>query len=352
MGNIDLGVLLSSTYLFDDQHILQHVLKASRLLKQVLALTTDSSHRATILYSLANNFRSRGAFREALHYYLQAGRAAQGYLNKNYWWAEAAGCLFELGKYRYAESFYRKALLLPGGENAFNQVLLADTLFHQGYFYQAATQLDEYLTQFPPTAYAVLLYHLSSALAAQVGDQSRDATGAAQLYFAPWGSATSVANLPPERAEQALRLDPLFEPAYFTLGVQAAQRGENREAAWYFLFAAFLNQQDIAAWTNACILFIGQTDAETVLSVETATFARAYAVHGAALEAEFYKPALSSGIHPRKAAESAKALVDLARKCDALYPLPSATFFRAPNLQQPGDNDGFWLSKESIPDIL
>ncbi|MBF9221380.1 DUF4365 domain-containing protein [Hymenobacter ruricola] len=352
MGNIDFGLILGSSYVFDDRHTPQHVLKASRLLKHALALTPEDSQRATMLYSLANNCRSRGEFREALSYYFQAGRASEGYHSKNYWWAEGAGCLFKLGKYRLAERFYRKALTLPGQENVFNQVLLADTLFHQGCFRQAAQQLEDYMNQHPPTAFAVILYHVSTALAARFGEQPRDANGARQLYFAPWGPATSVADLPPERAEQALQLDPLFEPAYFTLGVQAAQRGEKREAAWHFLLAAFLNPNDIAAWLNSCTLFIGQDEEESVLSLETAVFARAYVVHGPALGTELMKSATNSGISSSKAKEGAKALVELARKCEALYPEPSATFFRIPDLQQPEENGGFWLSKDSIPDIL
>lgn len=351
-GNLDLGIMLGTAFLYDDQHTPQHALKAGRLLKQALALITENDQRATMLYSLANNCRSRGEFREALSYYFQAARAAKGYRRKNYWWAEAAGCLFELRKYRYAEGFYRKALTYPGQENTFNQVLLADALFHQGCYQQAAQQLGEYLTQFPPTAFAVILYYVSSALAARLGDQPRDAAGAKQLYFAPWGTATTVADLPPERAEQALQLDPLFEPAYFTLGVQAAQRGENQEAAWHFLFAAFLNQHDIAAWANACVLFIGQLNEESSVSLESAVFAQAYQVHGLALEAEFLKSASGPDIRPAKAMEEAKALVEMSRKCEALYPQPSATFFRIPDLQQPEANGGFWLSKDSVPDIL
>ncbi|RZJ93041.1 MAG: DUF4365 domain-containing protein, partial [Hymenobacter sp.] len=128
-GSLDLGIMLGSAFLYDDQHTPQHVLKAGRLLKQALASTNDNDQRATMLYSLANNCRSRGEFREALCYYFQAARAAEGYRHKNYWWAEAAGCLFRLRKYRYAEGFYRKALTYPGQENAFNQILLADALF-------------------------------------------------------------------------------------------------------------------------------------------------------------------------------------------------------------------------------
>ena len=351
-GNLDLGIMLSSAFLYDDQYTPQHVLKVSRLLKQALALSTDDGQRATLLYSLANNCRSRGELREALSYYFQAARMAPEYRRKNYWWAEAAGCLFRLRKYRYAESFYRKALTYPGQENAFNQILLADSLFHQGCYQQAAQQLDEYLTQFPPTAFAVILYHMSSALAARLGDQPRDAAGAKQLYFAPWGTATTVSDLPLARAEQALRLDPLFEPAYFTLGVQAAQRGENQEAAWYFLFAAFLNQDDIAAWANACVLFIGQPDEEKSISLATAVFAQAYQVHGLALEAEFLKSTSGPGTLPAKAKENAKALVEMSRKCEALYPQPSATFFRMPDLQQPEGDGGLWLSRDLVPDIL
>jgi len=350
-GNIDLGILLASAFLFDDQHTDQQVLKSSRLLKQALGISAAGDQRATILYSLGNNHRSRGESREAIRYYLLAARESKGYLGKNYWWAEAAGCFFRLKKYRYAEAFYRKALTLPGQENTFNQVLLADALFYQGHYQQAATQLDEYAASSPPTAYAVILYYLSSALAARFGDKKRDASGAERTYFTQLEEESTVADIAPERAEKALELDPLFAPAYFTLGVQAAQRGENKDAAWYFLFAAFLNQQDISAWCNACGLFIGLLSMESSISLESAVFAYAYQVHGPALEAEFAKSTSGMGKGAVKAKAAAKMLVEVARKCEAQYPQQSAVFFRIPDLQQPESNGGFWLSKDSVPDI-
>ena len=129
---------------------------------------------------------------EALRYYFRAARESKGYLSKNYWWAEAAGCFFRLKKYRYAEAFYRKSLTFPGQENAFNQILLADALFYQGYYQQAATQLDEYATNSRPTAYAVILHYLSSTLAARFGDKNRDALGAEQAYFTQEAQESTV----------------------------------------------------------------------------------------------------------------------------------------------------------------
>jgi tetratricopeptide (TPR) repeat protein len=349
-GYLDLGLSIISAFLYDDRHTAQHVLKAGRLLMQALALSTDKDQRATILYSLGNNHRSRGELRAALAYYFEAARESKGYLRKNYWWAEAAGCLFLLQKYRFAELFYRKALACPGQENAFNHVLLADALLHQGGYRQAERQLAHYLANSPPTAFAELLHQVSDALAKQWEDKKRDPMGAAAGYFHELEA--TLDDTPPERAEQALQRDPLFAPAYFARGVTSMRRGDNWQAAWDFLFAGFFNTADIEAWANACVLFMSLPDEKNSIRPGPAVFAYAYQLHGAALEAEFFKRMGGEVGNSIKSAKGAKELLDLARKCEAMYPRPSAAFFRVPDLQEPESKGGFWFSKDSVPDIL
>lgn len=102
------------------------------LLKNIKNQESDLS---CAYYNLGNHYRHSGKMLEAFHYYNLAQKSNKNYKERDYFWQELAGILFEYGKYKYSSESYAKALEINNCAKTFG--LYADALLYSGEYQQA-----------------------------------------------------------------------------------------------------------------------------------------------------------------------------------------------------------------------
>jgi tetratricopeptide (TPR) repeat protein len=131
-----------------------------QLINHSIKLESTQIVKATKHYNLANSYRVDGMCRESLFHYISAARLYPNYRQKPYWWAEVGGSLFEIGKLKWAEVAYRKAIEM-GEKRIHVLALLGDSLFFQGKFQLAQEVLAQYIKEQPkPFADAIIKLQL------------------------------------------------------------------------------------------------------------------------------------------------------------------------------------------------
>jgi tetratricopeptide (TPR) repeat protein len=191
-------------------------------------------------YNLANFYRGINAHEAAVLYYL-----------------ELAGQLFLLGRYKFAESCYRKALALDP-TSYMVKALIADCMICSGQYKLGITQLDEFLMDqhdktenldewyLKYSCFQTLLEHGYPEM--QVRNTERSDILAAQGEF-----------------DNALMEDMLCPLAWFNKGVTDSKEHNDCSAFFAFTMAGIICNKDISAWANATLLGLNESIDKTFL---------------------------------------------------------------------------------------
>ena len=96
-------------------------------------------------YNIANAMRSSKFFseRQVISWYKRAARLWEDYLNREYYWAEIGGVLFNCSKYLCSSSFYKNAIKIE--EKPLTIALCADALMFAGRYKESLDYFERYL---------------------------------------------------------------------------------------------------------------------------------------------------------------------------------------------------------------
>ena len=201
-------------------------------------------------YNLANFYRSIGRPKEAVKCFLAARRYEPKYYNQGYFFGELAGSLFDLGRFRYAEKFYEKAMSIDD-QNKYLP-LYADALMFSGKYQQSLETFSAFIDDDSATAAEWQLKSLcleSLIEKYKINHQDRDVKAAL--------ATSDICSVEPENVEdqleKALQQDMLCGLAWFNLGNYKQLAGETKDAAFCFTMCALVQCWDIEAWVNATV---------------------------------------------------------------------------------------------------
>ncbi|RZK37235.1 MAG: DUF4365 domain-containing protein [Pedobacter sp.] len=217
-------------------------------------------------YNLANFYRGINAHKAAVFYYLEARRHHTIYVKHAYFFHELAGQLFLLGRYKFAESFYRKALALdPSSFMA--KALIADCMICAGHYKLGVAQLDEFLLEKQDKTDNIDEWYLKYSCLYTLLEN-----GYPEMQIRnPEKSDILAAN---DEYENALMEDLLCPLAWYNKGVIDANEGNEQSAFLAFAMAGTICNKDIPAWTNATLLSLNPNIDKTFLVyvIKTAHF--------------------------------------------------------------------------------
>jgi tetratricopeptide (TPR) repeat protein len=191
------------------------------------------------------SLRASHYHKAAIKQYLNAARSDINYLNHSHWWAEIAGCFFLIGKYKWSEKCYRKAISL---NELYIPVkaLLADALFYQGKFEEAFQEIDKYITD---TKYPVCEYKLKKYIFDFFKDNFTDRSRGIDKAIILVDRAISISN-PKETLsllEEAIECDPLCGLAWYNYSVTVSESNKS-DSWWFWLITVVLQNWDIESW--------------------------------------------------------------------------------------------------------
>ncbi len=297
-----------------------HAARANRARELIAENARSHSEKAVAFYNLGNGLRASGEPRRAISAYRSAATADPTYLHRPYWWREAAGCLFGIGKLRWSEAAYRRSIELEV-KQPLAHGLLGDVLLHQGRFAEAVSELEICLEQSDlPIAHFVLKHFFATLVTDRFGDVvSRNPPAAREIT----GSAEGLS-----RAErravtgEALRADPLCGFSWFNFaGSQPADTEGASHVEW--LATAIAQDWDIEAWANAILAVF--TDVFRGLAFPGALifesmFYEAYRLHGNSIEHQVeMKLVETQGWTAESASQTAQHMSDLAQMAQFIF---------------------------------
>ena len=197
-------------------------------------------------YNLGGSFRASKSFREAIINYCKAAKHEPKYLEKSYWWAEIAGCLFLINKFRWAELCYRKSIELKE-ERIPVKYLLADSLIHQGKFSDAIKELESYLNEnSKPIAGAVLVKWLAEYLFSKFGDLIPNKLKSKKIIEEAITCEDKI--MQEDLFYEAIKQNPISDLAWFNYSI--SKRQLNQKNFEPLLVASILNPNDISLWID------------------------------------------------------------------------------------------------------
>ncbi|TKC08383.1 DUF4365 domain-containing protein [Pedobacter polaris] len=217
-------------------------------------------------YNLANFYRGINAHEAAVLYYLEARKHHTIYVKHAYYFHELAGQLFLIGRYKFAESCYRKALALD--PNSFMvKALIADCMICSGRYKLGAEQLDEFLLEQHDKTENIDEWYLKYSCLQTLLDH-----GYPEIQVR--NSEKSDILAAQGEYDNALMEDMLCPLAWFNKGVTDANAGNDYSAFIAFAMAGTICNKDISAWTNATMLSLNETIDKTFLIyvIKTAHF--------------------------------------------------------------------------------
>ena len=216
----------------------------------IRASEIDNQQIGIANYNLANHYRCRNEFPEAIHHFNLARKFAPVYLNQAYFYSEIASIFFLSEKYKNASKYYLKSLSIQ--EDNRELALYADSLMLAGEYEEAKKKFDEYIEkEEKPNDEFVLKGIVLELLLKKhkIKKQNRNQQEA-NNYADITGIETKNINA---RLEKALDLDLLSSLAWFNLGIIHSENDEFYQATMCFTISALVNNYDIEAWKNATI---------------------------------------------------------------------------------------------------
>lgn len=216
--------------------------------------------------NLANHYRNRQSFMEALKLYDQAVEHDPVYAERMHWHYERAGALFGSGQYSEAAEAYERALEM--GAPAIAGALGADALMFAGEFAAALELMAAFNAQeggAPRETEYVLKERLLRELVDDLGLPRQDR----RFHDAETLAGSIAGNDDDDHCRavcrEALDLDGLSGLAHYNLGVSERQQGLDVDAARHFAAAGLVTQWDREAWAQAVILEMRVGDPDEVV---------------------------------------------------------------------------------------
>jgi tetratricopeptide (TPR) repeat protein len=207
----------------------------------------DSVQLGTVHYNLANWLRGQGRSREALQHYRRAAEVHPAYAERDYYYRDVGGVLFNRGFYRAAAHFYAEAVR-RGGPPGW-KALQADALFFAGSFDSARETLGAYLAEEErPDAVWILKMLVLDVIAWLELPTAGRRTREAKLLV----RGDPVVD--EEFAMRALKLDPLCPEAWLRLGAAREEQGDHGLATTAAITAAVVVNEDPELWAQAFLL--------------------------------------------------------------------------------------------------
>ncbi len=218
------------------------------------AADADGASQGAAHYSIANFYRSQRDLVPAIRHYNQGRRLRPAYLAAGYFLRELAGVAYLAGHHGLAVCAYRAAL--QKGDDPDIVFLLGDALLLAGKIGEARECFSASAAQ---CAASAMVHEAELKLA--LCDDLMAEYGAIEVPRRRSNANLMLRGLGGEDAEllaSVLRdVDALHPLAHFNLGIARAGEGDHRAALRHFLLCAFLQPQDLAAWSNATICSFG-----------------------------------------------------------------------------------------------
>jgi tetratricopeptide (TPR) repeat protein len=231
----------------------------------VAAGSVGSGSKAAAHYSIGNAYRSEGDFSHAIFHYNRARHLRPAYLQTDYFVRELAGVLFMSGHFVAAKQFYQEAARLDPDYPALT-FLLGDALLLSGAISEARQHFENarvHCTAQRMLREAELKIMVCDRMVAQFGAETlpRRKSEANQILGPDGAEGLEV-------LEHLLaNVDVLHPLARYNLGITQARVGEHESALHHFLACAFIQPQDIDAWTNAAICVLNLRDEVLLLGI-------------------------------------------------------------------------------------
>lgn len=238
--------------------------------------------------------------REAFYHYRMAQKFDPYYKNREYFWRELAGILFNLKKYSCSERFYKEAISL--GANLEVLALRADALMFAGQYKAALDLFKEYeknVEEIEPE-WALKSWFLKGLIKTLGKDNQIRKVNEAKTIAA-------ISKSPPKEAkskiDKAINLDGLCSLAWFNQAVNQIAEKNYDDAFTSFLITGIVQPNDVEAWSNTILCIFNGTEG---LNMLPSIFSVAYRINGEELIKNFAKKIEEQSQIPK--AEKAKII--------------------------------------------
>lgn len=246
-------------------------------LNYLINKTSDNPTKGTCSYNIANILKSskKPDKDEAIKYYFKSRKLYPDYENRNYWWRELAGLLFDKKHYKISESFYRKSLQLDNSnvnvtysrlekKNPPKLIysLIADCLFMQGKFSEAHKVFENYFSETNSEIYEWILKDMVSMELIKmkldaVTPNKKESLIICEKTLMMSSNEEIIISL-----TKAIELDPMNSLAWFNLGVALDKNKDFDKSLFSFITAGTISTGDKEAQFNALLICFTQQNLE------------------------------------------------------------------------------------------
>ena len=236
-------------------------------------------------YNLASWIRANNPMNrlEAMHHYRMAAKTNGDYRNRDYFYKEIGGMLFNAGKFRCSEKFYNNALNLGASGDCL--ALRADALMFAGKYKESFTIFKEYTMQTdkPKPEWILKKWAIDNIIQTTgIFEQSRQPKLAREVPI-PFDGIISEKE---KVIKNALELDALCEGAWFIRGWMLLPENNLVEIMKSTLIAAIILPTHIKAWS---LFFISTLFNSKYNELIPLSIAYAYENNGESFLLEFSK---------------------------------------------------------------
>lgn len=252
--SVAMGYDLSTTtdkFLFDEIEV--H--KASGELKNV----------SGAYYNYANHFRHKGEFIKSLSYYNKALKSSSYFCESDYFFKELAGMLFLMRRYTISIKLYDYGLSLK--KDPKSQALYADALMMKGEYLLSLNAFENYLKICADASPLwVLKYEVLSHIIKELGIESQKRSYSLAMQTQEI-KKLNTGVIKRDELLSVLQIDAISPLAWFNLAADYAKSKEFDLATTGYLVSAFVNNEDIEAWSRAFITSIFEKRIERAFSI-------------------------------------------------------------------------------------
>ncbi|MCF8034157.1 MAG: DUF4365 domain-containing protein [Desulfarculaceae bacterium] len=232
----------------------------------------DGVRLAALHYSIGNMLRKIN-LKQALKHYSVARKIEPDYTNRDYFWRDIGGLLFELHKFSHSYKAYSCAYNLSNDEDLL--LLQADSLMYTGR-YKEAQELFANLSfdnDSWQTYWHLKEYCLSQIIKATSFESQQREEASCRHILNKFFNNSFKEEQAIDVINHALNLDALNSTAWFNLGVSLSKQNHSNDAFNAFLIASILSINDSEAWCNAILLgFFSDVKVTFILRIISAAY--------------------------------------------------------------------------------
>ena len=204
---------------------------------------------ASLRYSIANSLKTMARHREAVREYRSVAKLNPSYFQRNYFWQELAGVLFDNGRYKLSAKLYGISLSL--GEKKRTRLLYGDALLFSGEYLEAIQAFGEGLNS--NENYCAPEWHLKLLAISWLRETLKlDRQNRKTPQLVDSMQHQNMDDLFVEKKyREFLVVDALYQTAWFNIGIVRHRQGDIENAAMCFLLSSLIVPSDVESWTNA-----------------------------------------------------------------------------------------------------